>query len=522
MTGVPQGRRLVLCVDLGTSGVKVGLVSVRGEVVVWTYRPLLTEYGEHGAVTQDAEEWWRILTEAARWCLAQHPALGGQVVAVGVTGQWASTVPVAADGRPVGPCVMWSDTRGAVHSRAVVGGHVQGYNARALAGWVRRTAGVPSTSGADPLGHMLWLQHDAPDTARAASWMLEPVDYLTMRLTGVAAASPASMTAAWLTDNRHAERPAYDPVLIGRAGVDPGRLPPLVPTGSVVGRVLPWVADSLGIAPDAKVVTGLPDLHSAAVGSGCVRDYETHLSIGTTAWVSCPLPTKRTDLTRQMATVPGLVPGRFLLGNNQETAGRCLAWFRETLGGPDGVPEYDDLTALAATAPPGSGGVLFTPWLAGERSPIDDHAARGGFHNVSLSTTRADLARAVLEGVAYNARWLLEGADHVVGRRLSPVRLIGGGAQSVLWCQVLADVCSRPVQRVAEPLLAGLRGMGLVAGVALGDLGWDDVRASVPVDRSFEPAATETAVYDRLFAEFPRLYRRQRRMFRHLNIDGGS
>jgi xylulokinase len=307
-------------------------------------------------------------------------------------------------------------------------------------------------------------------------------------------------------------------VLVRRAGLDPAKLPPLVPTGSVLGRVTPAVAATLGIAPDAVAVTGLPDLHAAAVGSGCVRDYEAHLSIGTTAWVSCPVPGKKTDLIRQMATVPGLTADRYLLGNNQETAGRCLDWLRGVLAdGSAGPPGFEELTALAGTAPAGAHGVIFTPWLAGERSPVDDRAARGGFHNASLATTRADLVRAVLEGVAFNARWLLEGADRFAGRRLDPVRVVGGGAQSALWCQILADVCGRTVERVAEPQLTGLRGMALFAGVSLGDLRWADVRACVPVDLRLEPEPTNRTVYDRLFAEFPGLYRGQRRMFARLN-----
>ena len=506
--------RLVLAVDLGSSGVKVGVATVLGEVLHWTYRPLRTDYGPHGAATQDADGWWSCVVDAARQCLAEGPGDGARVAAVGVTGQWASTVPVDADGHPVGPCLMWSDTQGAPYSRAVVGGRVQGYNARALAAWVRRTAGVPSTSGADPLGHLLHLRYADPQTAGAARWFLEPVDHLAMRFSGVPAASPASMTAAWLTDNRHPGLLAYDATLVARAGVDGDKLPPLVPTGSVIGPVTAGVAADLGIPGSAVVVTGLPDLHSTAVGSGCVRDREAHLSIGTTSWVSCPLPRKHTDLLRQMATVPGIGPEPYLLGNNQETAGRCLEWLR---GVEPGAPSYDDLVALAETAPPGSGGVLFTPWLAGERSPIDDRSARGGFHNLSLSTTRADLVRAVLEGVAYNARWLLEGADHVAGRHLAPVRVVGGGAQAMLWCQVLADVCDRPVERVAQPLLTGVRGTALTAGRALGALDWDDVRDLVPVDAHLEPRAEEAATYARLFAEFPGLYKRQRRMFARLN-----
>ena len=513
---------LVLAVDLGSSVVKVGLATLEGKVVSWTSEPLHTDFGPGGRVTQDADAWWEVVTASARGCLADGPVDGGRVVAVCVTGQWASTVPVDATGRPVGPCLMWSDTEGAPHSRAVVGGRVQGYRASALATWVRRTAGVPSTSGADPVGHMLHLERDEPDVARAARWYLEPVDALAMRFTGVAAASPASMTAAWLTDNRHLDRLAYDPVLVRRVGLDGDKLPPLVATGSVVGPVLPEVAAALGISPEAVVVTGVPDLHAAALGSGCIRDHEAHFSIGTTAWVSCPLPGKRTDLFRQMATVPGLAPGSYLLGNNQETAGRCLEWFARVLAGDDGgrSPAYDELTALAATSPPGAGDVIFTPWLAGERSPIDDRAARGGFHHVSLATTRADLVRAVLEGVAFNARWLLEAADHVAGRRLAPLRLVGGGTQSLLWCQILADVSRRPVERVAEPLLTGLRGVALLSGLALGVVHREDVRGLVPVDASLEPAPGPAETYDRLFTEFTGLYRAQRRMFAHL--DGRS
>ena len=192
--------------------------------------------------TQDAEHWWTVICESVRRGVAAVDA--SRVVAVSVTGQWASTVPVDEAGRPVGPCVLWSDTRGAPYSRAVVGGPVSGYAPKALATWLRRSGGIPDTSGADPVGHMLFLQHECPDVLARARWLLEPVDYLTMRFTGVPAATLASMTGAWLTDNRSLATLAYDDVLVRAAGVDGSRLPPLVATGSVVGPVLPEVATS--------------------------------------------------------------------------------------------------------------------------------------------------------------------------------------------------------------------------------------------------------------------------------------
>jgi xylulokinase len=518
-----RGERFVLAVDLGSSVVKVGFVSFEGTVAWWTRTDLVTVRGPGRAATQDAELWWRHVVDSTRRGLAEGPVRGDQVAAVAVTGQWSSTVPVDASGRPVGPCLMWMDTRGRQHSRDLVAGHLQGYRARAVVEWVRRTGGIPSLSGGDATGTVLHLERDEPDVAAAARYYLEPVDYLTMRFTGVPAATHASMFPRWLTDNRRPDVLGYDATLLGMVGIDPQKLPPLMETGTVVGPVTGSVAGELGIDPAAVVVNGLPDLHASAVGSGCVTEYRTHLAVSTTAWVSCPVPRKKTDLLRQVASVPGLWEGQYLLANSQRAAGRCLEWLRDhVVAPPDAlagaeVPGYAALVDLAGTAPPGSGGVVFTPWLDGEVSPVEDTHARAGFHNLSLGSTRADLVRAVLEGVAFNARWLLEAADHFTGRRLDPLRIVGGGAQSDLWCQIVADVCDRTVERVADPVVPGLRGAALFAAVVLGEVGRGEVHDLVPVDATFAADPARRAVYDRLFAEFPRLYKAQRRMFARLN-----
>jgi len=523
VTPAVTGRRedtWVLAVDLGTGGPKVGLVSLAGAIAWTEHRPVVTSHTADGGATQDAAQWWDLVCDSARRALGSGVVDPGRVVAVSCTGQWASTVPVGADGVPVGPCQLWSDTRGGPHTRRVVGGPVGGYAPVAALRWIRHSGGAPSTSGADPIGHILHLEHDEPGVARAARWYLEPVDYLSMRFTGVAAASHASMAGAWLTDNRRPDVLAYDPVLVRASGVPAAKLPPLVPTAGVVGTVLPAVAADLGLPDGVVVVAGTPDLHSACVGSGAVLELQPHVAISTTSWVSCPFPRKKTDAVRQMATVPGIVPGLRLVANNQESGGGALEWFRHAVA-VDPVtgraPSYDELTALASTVTAGGGQVLFTPWLAGERSPVDDRSARGGFHNLSLRTTRADLARAVLEGVALNSRWLTEGVERFVGRRLGTFRAIGGGASSALWCGIYASVLGRPVEQVAEPVLANLRGAGLIAALALGAVRPDEVRALVPLEATQHPDPVEVPVYDQLAAEFRRLYRAQRRTFARLN-----
>lgn len=521
------GGKFALAIDLGTSGLKVGLVSLAGTVAWTTGAEIETALTSGGGAEQDAEQWWRLITDAARAALASGAVPPDRVVAVSVTGQWASTVPVAADGTPVGPCVLWMDSRGGEHARRRFGGPISGYSARTLAAWVRKTAGAPSTSGADPIGHMLYLGLDRPDIARAARWYLEPVDYVSMRFSGTAAASPASMTAAWLTDNRHPGRLCYDQRLVKLAGIDPAKLPPLRATGAVIGPVRAEVATAIGLDPGALVVAGTPDLHSAALGTGTTDAARCHLALSTTSWVSCTVTAKKTDPIRQIATVPGVLPGGYLVANNHETAGACLRWLRDQVVGPvlglgsvPGLaaprPGFDALCELAAAAPPGAGGVLFTPWLAGERSPVDDRNARGGFHNLSLRADLPAMTRAVLEGVAYNNRWLHEAVERFAGRRFDSVRVFGGGALSDLWCQIHADVMDRAVERIADPMHVNLRGAAILAGIALGDLSPAEAGALAVVGATFRPDPANRAAYDRLYAEFPGLYKSQKPMFARL------
>jgi xylulokinase len=516
----PRDEQLVLAVDLGTGGPKVGFVSVTGRVAWQDLHLVDTRWPGGGAALQDAAEWWTLVTDAVRRVLADGTVPASQVVAVCITGQWASTVPVDADGVPVGDCIMWQDHRGIRLVKQRIGGPVAGYAPKPLATWVRRTAGIPG--GNDPIGHLLVLAQDHPEVLAAARWCLEPVDYLSMRFTGVAAATHASMTAWWLTDNRRLDHLAYDDELVAMTGIDASKLPPLVATGSVVGEVQPSVASDLGLPPGVKVVAGVPDLHAAVLGSGAVQPGEAHMALSTTSWISLPLTAKKTDVVHGMASVPGL-DGGYVLANNHDTAGLCLRWLRDNIVDADDQLSpskglgFDDLTALAATSRPGAGGVVFTPWLQGERSPVTDSHVRGGFHNLSLRTDRADLVRAVLEGVAYNNRWLHEYVEKYAKQRLDPIRFVGGGAVSDLWCQIHADVMDRTIEQVVEPLHAQLRGVAVLAGLSLGLVRRDEVRDLVGVARTFEPDPAAREVLDRQYAEFPKLYKAQKAIFRRLN-----
>lgn len=493
----------VLAVDLGTGGPKTGAVSLRGEVLAHTHAAIQTTYTPDGGAVQDTAEWWDAIRAGAREIVGAGRVKAADLIGVGITGQWGSTVPVGADGRAVGSCRLWADTRGGRFAANAVGGPVAvfGYSPANILRWIQITGGAPSPNGADPLGHELYMRNCEPELYEQTRFLMEPLDFLGLKFSGRPVATPVSMILSWLTDNRPGAKPVYVPELVKRSGRDGARLPPLVATGSVIGEVLPEVADDIGISP-VPVVAGVPDLHGSFVGSGAVAPYEAHVTISTTAWIGCEVPFKRTDVLHQMASVPALRPGAYIVANNHETAGLCLQWARDALG----ETSYDELCALAASAPSGSGGVIFTPWLKGERTPVEDRTLRAAFLNVSIDTSRAHLVRAVLEGVAFNARWLMEAVEKFMSRPLPALRILGGGARSDLWCQIHADILGRRVERVADPMFACLRGAGLFAAMSLGKLTLDDVAGLVRVSDTFEPSPDARKVYEPMYSEFKRFY----------------
>lgn len=526
--------RWILAIDLGNSGPKVAAVTPAGEILATAFHPVSVYIGRDGTSTQDAIEWEVALRSAVAEVTA---ALDGDALtAIGITGQWGSTVPVGSDGDPVGPVILWSDTRGGTDVRRLIGGPVAGYAPHKVWPWLKTTGGAPSTTGADPTGHALLLQNELSDVGERCDVLLEPVDYLAFLLTGRAVATPASMTASWLTDN-HIGAPAnYVPDLVARSGRQARMLPELVPTGSMQGTLLPEVADRLGLKAGVPVACGIPDIHAAILGSGAVGPFQTHLAISTTAWLSARVPFKRTDILHSIATLPGLDPSMNIVGNNIETGGAALTWLREQiiapadglLGGGSGIgadgaapvseqPTYASLTRLAQSAPAGCEGLIFTPWLAGERSPVEDKNLRAAFLNLSFRSDRAMLVRAVLEGVALNVRWLFDYYEKFLKRRVPSLRIMGGGAQSDLWCAIIASTLDRPVEQVADPLNAQLRGVALWTRVCAGELTLEQAASLVPVARTFSPDLADREVYARQYAEYRKLYGSLKGFYRRIN-----
>ena len=507
---------LILAVDLGTSGAKVGLVSSEGEVVAVAFEPTSLVLLPGGGAEQDPEDWWRATRSAARTVI-EGTGRARDVVAVACTAQWSGTVAVDQNGRHLAPALIWMDMRGASAVRARIGGRVRvaGYEVRKALRWIRLTGGAPEKSGKDPFGHVLWLAQHRPEVYRAAAVLLEPKDYLNARLTGRMAAGFDSIALHWVTDNRRIDQVGYDAKLLELAGLDRGKLPDLRPPTEVLGPLLEGAAAELGVPAGLPVVMGAPDMHTAAIGSGATADYQAHLYLGTSSWLICHTPFKKTDVRRNMACLPSALPGRWLVVNEQETAGACLDFLADRLGiypddraaGADPAELYARYDRAVTRSEVGSGGVLFAPWLYGERTPVEDARLRAAFVNLSLRSSRDDLVRAVFEGVALNSRWLHRGVEAFVGRPLREIRMVGGGARSSVWCQIYADVLRCTVHQVRDPGWANLRGAALLGYLSLGVIGVHDLQRGSTVARTFRPEPDAADAYDQIFRNFRRLHR---------------
>lgn len=525
-----NGEELILAIDLGTSGPKVGLVDRRGRVIGSEFEPTLLHLLPGGGAEQDPQDWWRAIVSASRRLLGRQLVPLDKIAALGCTGQWSGSVAVGEDGRPLMNAIIWMDTRGVEAVRRLGQGPLQvaGFSLGKLLTWVRLTGGMPTGAGKDPIAHILYIKDAHPDIYRQTYKFLEPIDYLGLQLTGKYVASFDSIILHWLTDNRDAERIVYDDRLLAMSGIERSKLPDLLPPVGVLGGLTSRAAAELGLAEGLPVVVGAPDVHTAAVGAGAVEDYQAHLYIGTSSWLVCHLPMKKTNVFLGLASLPSAIPGRYLVVGEQESAGACLNYLRDQVFFPadelshEEAPEnvYQIFDRIVAGVPAGSQRLIFTPWLYGERAPVEDPYVRGGFFNQTLTTSRSHMLRAVYEGVAYNSRWLLESMEKFTGRRMDPIRMVGGGARSGIWCQICADVLDRTVLQVSDPIQANLAGVAFLAYLALGRMQVGDIPDWVQIEGTYQPSADNRGIYDELFAEYLQLYKSLKPIYARLNRHG--
>jgi len=523
----------VLVIDLGTSGPKVSLFDFDLNLIAsaFTEVPLILD-GKDSAEQRPSDWISGIESALDRLRISQSEALK-RVQVMNVTAQWSGTVPVSSSGLPLMNAVNWMDSRGAPDAAKLMDGFVKidGYGLWNALDWIRITGGAPTRSGKDSISHILYLKRCKSEIYEKTAVFLEPKDYLNFYLTGKAAATFDSITVHWLTDNRKIDQIQYSERLINKSGIDRKKLPELIPTNSILGPVKPEVADRFGIPRNVQVVSGTPDLHSAAVGSGGLRDFSPHIYVGTSSWLICHVPFKKTDLFHNIASIPSAIPGRYLMVNEQQTAGASLQFLKNQVLFPkDGLAStvapgdvYSKMDAMAESVPPGCEGLFYFPWLNGERSPFDLGHLRGGFVNLSLHHSQKHLVRAVMEGVALNLRWLMGYTEKFCGKKFDSIRFIGGGAHSRVWSAILADVLKVRIEQVKDPLTANSKGAAGLALIAIGERTLSQIESSIAIKEVFEPGPNR-ALYDQKYKFFVDYFNRNEAWFKSVNqgVDHGK
>jgi xylulokinase len=517
----------ILAIDLGTSALKTALISISGKVVGWEVQEIPLDVLPDGGAEQNPLDWWEAFLATARRLIQKELVPVESVVAVCCSSQGECTVPVDAEGKALMNVISWLDMRGAKHLPKIIGGliKVAGYNLFKLPRWINLTGGVPTHTGTDPAAHMLFVRYEYPEIYQKTYKFLTALDYMNLRLTGKFVATSDSILTSWVTDNRDSNNITYDDGLLNACGIAPDKFPELVQCTTVIGDLKQDVTRALGLKDGVKVVAGAIDVSAAAIGSGAVNDFDAHVYIGTSNWIATHVPYKKTDLSSFMASVPCAIPGKYLLIALQTTAGGNLNYLRDKIlfhkdellnenHTPDVFQIFD---RIAAKVPPGSHGLLYLPWIYGERAPVDDRNARAALFNISLENTREDIIRAFLEGVALNTRWLMAPAEKFMGRKLTHINFVGGGAKSDVWCQILADVMNINIRQVRDPIQANARGAAFIAAVGLGYLAFEDIPQKVEIKTTYLPNPGNRVLYDKIFSEFVQFYHQNKASYKRLN-----
>lgn len=505
-----------LGIDIGTTNAKVALVDESGRLLASSARPINT-VRDAGRAEQDAELIWTAVVEAVQAVIG--PAGGGTEIGhIGIDSQYSSTVPVDRDCRPVGPLITYLDRRGTDHCHAIFGREPDAFTT-----FVERH-GIPPVGAGLSLSHILYYQLDRPEIHERTHAYLEPMEYIAARLTGVVAANQCTQFSVQLMDNRRLDQLDYDPDLVRMSGVDPSRLPPIRPVAAPIGHLLPSVAAELGIPSTAVVHGAINDSHAGAIATGARTHGRAGIMIGTTSVVLDTTDHHGTDLDHEVLSMPGPMPGEYLIWAENGLGGKVLEHLLEhivhasdELGDHTTPDHFARIDATLRSVPAGSNNVLFLPWLAGSLSPRADGNTRGGFLNLSLDTERRHLIRAAIEGLSLNLGWLLPIVEQFSGTAVNEIVFGGGGARSSVWPQILADVLDRPVATVTDPHQMIARSTALYALYRGGLLTLDDLTAMVQVDARFEPNAHHRATYRVLQEQFIAAFDALRPIYATLN-----
>jgi len=502
---------LFLGIDLGTSACKVSVVNKKGRIIAHANERYPLYILEGGGAEQNPKEWWEAIVKAVSQ-IAEHVSVDS-IKSIGVTGQWSGTVAIDANGEPLMNAIIWLDSRGEKYIRNLIKGifNFAGYDIFKLINWVRKTAGAPSRSGKDSLAHILFIKNERSEIYKQTYKFLEPISYINFKLTNRLVSSYDIMITHWITDNRNISNIKYDEKLIKITGIDKEKLPELSKPYEIIGKLSHESASELGLSENIPVIAGGGDIQTSLIGAGCVEDYETLVYIGTSSWVTSHVSFKKTDIFHNIASLPSALPNKYFIAAEQECAGKCLEFMSECFN-----IKLEEIDNLAKNSTFGSSGIIFAPWLYGERAPVEDRYLRGMIFNLSLSSNKSDILHAVFEGISLNIRWIFNPVQKLMKKRIERVRLAGGCARSNLLPAILANVLNVEVDVVEDPVFVNSKGIALLAAYSLNEIKLKDIPKLIRISNQYQPTNISKR-YNEIFKYYLKIYKSSKKIFREIN-----
>ncbi|MGC8631924.1 MAG: xylulokinase [Thermoprotei archaeon] len=498
-------------IDVGTTGAKVLLVDALGNVVAMRTEeyPLYTP--RSGWTEQNPSDWWL----AVKMAVAYFKSLGvsgEDVEGIGLTGQMHGLVMLDRDGEIVRPAILWNDQRTAGQA-ARIGERI------GLKQVIEITGSLPHTGFTAP--KLLWVRDNEPQKYAQMWKFLLPKDYVGFKLTGEVVTDVNDASGTSLFDVR---KRTWSQTMLEALDISPEVLPTAMESPFVRGEVTSAAADEIGLSKGIPVAAGAGDQGAGGIGAGAINEGIASVNIGTSGVVFSSSESYKYDALGRLHSFCHAVPGKWHVMGVMLSAGGSLRWFRDALGEPErsvalltGEDVYDFLTKEAQSAPPGSEGLIFLPYLSGERTPHGDPNARGVFFGLSLNHRKAHIIRSVLEGVAFGLKDSTEIMKEI-GIAINEFRVVGGGSKSPLWRQILAGVFDHAVYTMAVDEGSSY-GAAILASVAAGgykSVG-EAVRQAVSIGEAIEPLEEGKASYAKSYELFRRLYPALRPLFQEAN-----
>lgn len=529
----------ILAYDIGTTGVKTCLFEVEKtiQLVASASRGYPLYVMPDGGAEQSGDDWWNAMCQSTAELFAGTDIAPDQIAGISFCSQMQGLVLADREGVPVHRPMSYMDQRAKEEIKKGIANGLQiaGANVTKLIPSLVITGAV-SSSVKDPVWKYKWIEaHEPENFARAYKW-LDVKDYLILRCTGEFTMTEDSAFATLIYDTRPGKE-GWSKKMCSMFKVNMEHLPRIIKSTDKVGGLTDKAARELGLCPGTPVFGGGGDSSLIGVGAGCVNVGDTHIYCGTSGWVITVTDRQMVDVNNMIAAITGAQSGKFNYFAEMETAGKCLEWVKDHLAldeigiylekkkvteGYESVYTslYDYLTETVKDVAPGAGGVIFTPWLHGNRCPFEDPFSTGMFFGVKLETGKTELIRAVLEGVFYHLRWMLE-CESAKLKTSDPVRFVGGGALSPVSCQMLADITGRTIETVASPQNVGSVGACAVTAVGLGIIPeLECVQNFIPASAVYQPDMEKHAQYEPYYQAFRKIYKTNRKLYKDLAAAG--